>query len=148
MRCSLTDKDKVNTILRHPEVYIPMTGKDEIAPEGLCDELLANPNAFVLSPAEGCVFIFIPYSEILFYGHYAVLPESRGRVSLRAAQATIDWLFANTLCQSILGLTPISNIPAMYFSQMLGFTIQGLLPASHMEQGKLVDMIIFHKGKV
>ena len=148
-RCTIDDLKKVSLILSDDSVYIPVNGapcKGEYR-EILAEEILSNGKVYVLMPNEFCVFIFSPHSKELYIGHSAVLPEGRGKEAIKAGKSSIKWMFDNTECIKLFGLTPIFMRHVAMFNRLVGFTREGILTDSYTKDGVLYDQILFGLSK-
>jgi len=97
-------------------------------------EWLDKPTNIALTNDNGDIALFeIGFSNI-YTGHYHF--KSRGRKAINVAREFLDELF-NT-CYNIdilLGLTPITNLPARWLSRQVGFKSHGVVegPKRHYE---------------
>lgn len=97
-------------------------------------EWLSIPTNIALINDKGDVALFEIGFRDVYTGHYCF--KSRGRAAINAAKDFLDEIF-NT-CYNIdviLGLTPITNLPARWFSRQVGFTSHGVVegPTRHYE---------------
>jgi len=149
MRCTIDDKEKVNRILSDDSIYIPINGVPcpEKLKNILADDLLRETKAYVLSPNDFSVLIFLAYDENLYTGHTSVLPEGRGRQAIRDGKLACQWMFENTKCIKIFGFTPEHMLHVRRFNILVGFKEEGVLSNSHMHNGSVENMIIFGLNK-
>ena len=108
-----------------------------IHPEGVdisAEEWLDTPtNIALINDSEDLALFEIGFNDV-YTGHYYF--KSRGRKAIEAAKGFLDELF-NT-CYNInviLGLTPITNLPARWLSRQVGFKSHGVVqgPKRHYE---------------
>lgn len=97
-------------------------------------EWLENPTNIALINDDGDIALFEHGIKDYYSGHYAF--KSRGRKAINAAREFIDELF-NT-CYNIevlMGLTPITNLPARWLTRQVGFKSYGVVegPKRHYE---------------
>ena len=98
------------------------------------EEWVKLPENIALINDSGDVALFEIGMNNVYAGHYAF--KSRGREAIKAARAFLDEVF-NT-CYNIdviLGLTPITNLPARWISRQVGFKSHGVIqgPKRHYE---------------
>ena len=97
------------------------------------DWLKVPTNIALVNDNEDVALFEIGFKDV-YTGHYYF--KSRGREAIKVARQFLDELF-NT-CYNIdviLGLTPISNLPARWLSRQVGFKSHGLVqgPKRHYE---------------
>jgi hypothetical protein len=97
-------------------------------------EWLANPTNIALVNDRGDVALFEIGLKNIYSGHYAF--KSRGKQAIEAAREFLDEIF-NT-CYNIdviMGLTPITNLPARWLTRRVGFKSYGVVegPKRHYE---------------
>lgn len=89
-------------------------------------EWIKNPDNIVLLNDNGDLALFEKGIKDIYSGHYYF--KSRGRAAIKAGHAFLDELF-NT-CYNIdvlMGLSPLTNLPARWMSRRLGFASQGAI---------------------
>ena len=149
MRCFVENINEVSRVLEDDSVFIPVNGHP--IPENqkgfITKELLENGKIVVLMPNEYSVFIFLPHSHELYAGHSAILPEGRGRAGIRAGKAAAKWMFENTRCIKIFGLTPIFLKHVIAYNKLLGFVQEGISTNSCIKDGVLYDQVLFGLSK-
>ncbi len=146
MRCSAVDFENINRVMSDDSVY-PFA----CSPNGsMCNvknpvsiDFINDKRVVILSPHRDMIFIFIHYSDVLYQGHSAILPESRGKKAIKLGKDACKWMFDNTKCCKIIGMTPVVFRGAIIFSLQVGFKKEGLIKKSHLFNGKMEDMIIF-----
>lgn len=98
------------------------------------EEWLKDPTNIALENDRGDIALFEIGLKNIYSGHYYF--KSRGRQAINAAKEFLDEIF-NTCynIQVIIGLTPITNLPARWLSRQVGFKSQGLVqgPKRHYE---------------
>ncbi len=110
---------------------------DFLHPDGIetnAKEWLAKPTNIALTNEIGDLALFEIGFNNVYTGHYYF--KSRGRKAIVAARAFLDEIF-NT-CYNIdviLGLTPITNLPARWLTRQVGFKSHGVVqgPKRHYE---------------
>lgn len=149
MRCTIKDIDRTNRVLDDDSVYAPINGcKCPITKKGKnAKQLLDDSRVHVLMPNEFSVFIFLPHSIELYIGHSAILLEGRGRLGIMAGKSAAKWMFENTRCIKIFGLTPVFMKHVIKYNKLLGFVQEGLLKNSCVKDGVLYDQILFGLSK-
>lgn len=98
------------------------------------EEWVSKSTNIALINSEGDIALFEIGFNNVYSGHYCF--KSRGRQAITASLAFLDELF-NT-CYNIdilLGLTPITNLPARWLSRQVGFKSHGVVegPKRHYE---------------
>jgi len=146
MRCTIDDREKIQRVLEHPDVFKWMA--DDYANLGdvsrAVEVFLTSPKSiYVLMPVEGLVRIFIARSTTTYEGHGFAIPEIRG------AQATtngiidgLQWMFKNTEAKKIFAFIPDDNKRAIRFAHKVGYKTEGVLTKSLVRDGKLYDQIL------
>lgn len=149
MRCTINDLERVSLVLSDDSIYIPINGHPcELSiRSSLAKDILIDGRVYVLMPNEFCVFIYFPHSIELYTGHSAVLPEGRGKEAIKAGKETIKWMFNNTKCIKLFGLTPIFMRHVAMFNRLVGFTKEGILTDSCSKDGALYDQTLFGLSK-
>lgn len=87
---------------------------------------ISNPDNIVLLNEAGDIALFEKGVKDTYSGHYFF--QSRGRSAITAGKEFLDELF-NT-CYNIeilMGLTPLTNLPARWMSRQLGFKSHGVI---------------------
>lgn len=105
-----------------PAIEFFLKSKTKVDPE----VWLKNPDNIVLINDEGDLALFEKGIKDVYSGHYYF--NSRGRKAIDNGKAFLDELF-NT-CYNIdilMGLTPLTNLPARWMSRRLGFASQGAI---------------------
>lgn len=97
-------------------------------------EWLETPTNIALTNDQGDVALFEIGLRNIYSGHYAF--KSRGKQAIEAAREFLDEIF-NT-CYNIdviMGLTPITNLPARWLTRRVGFKSYGVVegPKRHYE---------------
>lgn len=90
------------------------------------EEWLNDPTNIALENDRGDIALFEIGLKKIYSGHYYF--KSRGRRAINAAKEFLDCIF-NTCynIEVIIGLTPITNLPARWLSRQVGFKSQGLV---------------------
>lgn len=137
----------VSAVYTLPSVW-PWIG-DDFAPERSTFEANDDPRiVYLLCREEGPVglFTFLPQNAVCFEGHIILLPKRKtpGHVILRGA---LDWMFANTTAQRIVGAVPAYNRLTVNLVQRARMTQYGVNPKSFMKNGKLEDLVLFGASK-
>lgn len=89
-------------------------------------EWIKNSDNIALLNDNGDLALFEKGIKDIYSGHYYF--KSRGRTAIKAGHAFLDELF-NT-CYNIdilMGLSPLTNLPARWMSRRLGFASQGAI---------------------
>jgi len=112
------------------EVIKDLLDSEQVDPQ----EWLDLPTNIALTNDKGDVALFEIGFNNIYTGHYHF--KSRGRQAINVAREFLDELF-NT-CYNIdilLGLTPITNLPARWLSRQVGFKSHGVVegPKRHYE---------------
>lgn len=98
------------------------------------EEWLSDPTNIALENDRGDIALFEIGLKNIYSGHYFF--KSRGRKAINAAKEFLDEIF-NTCynIEVIIGLTPITNLPARWLSRQVGFKSQGIVqgPKRHYE---------------
>jgi hypothetical protein len=141
--------EMVHSVLKHPEVFptiaddqTPSADSYSIAP------LLANPFAYFLMPAPGCLFLYQPHmTGIMFATHIAVVPSMRGHNAFAAGKESIRWMFENTVAQNLVGFIAHDNRSAIAFALRCGHRKAGRLTNAISVGGERKDMVITEINK-
>lgn len=88
---------------------------------------------------------FYPMNFVLYQAHIAILPFSRGINTPAMAEAAIAWLSANTPCAQIVAIIPTIRTDVLSLVKRCHFMFGGILPASNMFKGQLVDSVIYYR---
>jgi hypothetical protein len=97
-------------------------------------EWLSNPTNIALENENGDIALFEIGFKDIYTGHYYF--KSRGRKAIEAARGFLDEVFNSCYnIDVILGLTPITNLPARWLSRQVGFKSHGIVegPKRHYE---------------
>lgn len=98
------------------------------------EDWVNNPANIALVNDSGDVALFEIGFKNVYTGHYYF--TSKGRKAIQVARQFIDELF-NTCynIEVILGLTPLTNLPARWLSRQVGFKSHGVVegPKRHYE---------------
>lgn len=145
MRVGINDKGAVMRVMGHDSVFKAINGFPCNDPDYM-DGLLRSPN-YILMPNENSVFVFLIYNRYMYNGHSAILPEGRGRDGFRAGRAACSWIFENTGCEKIYGLTPAHKKHIIKYNLVVGFKEEGLLSGCRDDDGTPCDMVLFGRSK-
>lgn len=143
MRCSISDIDKVNEVLRNENVYPWISDDGSPCRESFtAHELLINENIFVLMPSDGIVFILHPWNGITLEVHTNIIPERRGKDAIIETMRSMSWIFNNTSCLKIVTHVPFFNRQAKLFALKCKMKHEGVNRQSFMKNGVLYDQDI------
>lgn len=134
-----TDPEVIAGVLKDPAVF-PFI-RDDVTPDEWMPNVSDN-QIFLMPDDDSACFIFSQHSGVLAEGHFAVLPEARGK-GLVMADAALDWLRENTEIRAVMGLVNPENLPACRFVERLGFIQRGTLPNAFSHGGHLTDLSIY-----
>lgn len=111
----------VNAILNHPGVFpfISVPGIENIDAAAI----IADEHNIALMANGGC-FILIFHEPGVYEIHTNFLPEARGRNAIRAAEGSVQWMFLNTDCMSIVTQVPEANRAARWLCAKSGFELE------------------------
>jgi len=141
MRLTISDLKFTNDFLNDPSIYPFIT--DDFNNGIINSEiLLNNESVYFLSPDPCSLFIFHPMTTILYQGHMQCRKGLERKPSWVAGREAIDWMFKNTKCKKIMGLTPSYCGSAVNLAIKCGFKIEGILAKSFFKNGKLFDQVI------
>lgn len=142
--CTMRDILAISKVLDDDFVFIPINGRPCTVEGETAYTFLSNPGSCVLMPNEGSVFIFVPYSPLIYNVHLGVLPAWRGKQAVRACLDAFQWMFDNTGCCKIIGFESSARRDALRFIGLLGVEREGLLKNV---DGKGGDMVVFGYSK-
>ena len=137
------DLDTIDYVLKHPKIRGSIG--DDVTSKMDIDYPISE-NVYYLAEVSSEVlgmFVFYPQNSVTFEGHFAVLPGLYGKNAIRAGLEAIDWIFGNTECLKINGVTPHYNPLALRYAQKLGFKKEGVNCKSILKDGKLHDQTFF-----
>lgn len=147
-RASIDDIDTINAIMRDDSVY-PYITDDDCPKDPLefnAADTVNNKDAyFIMERSGGILFMFLKQSASLWCVHTCVLPEKRGRQSVRAGIETTKWMFNNTPCKSIMSYIPEYNKPALMFAHLCGYRICGEIANGFLKDGNLQKLIVVNR---
>lgn len=85
--------------------------------------------------------IFHPKTHIEFQSHCAFLPRSYGADALQSFKRMLEWMWANTTAQRLVGEIVRENRLAIRFARRAGFEIYGINKKSYLRGGVLHDQV-------
>lgn len=143
MRLGPGDEARAAAVLLHPAVK-DLLFDDSPAPSvAEIVEVLADPDVFVLMPAEGAILIATPFVYSTFAVHQAAIPGIRGAAVVQAGRLAVQWMFDNVAgCRKLVGMTPSWNLPAIAAARRVGFSVEGCITGAVLRDGKLHDLIV------
>lgn len=94
----------------------------------------------------GC-FLYHPWNTVTYEMHSAIFPEYRGEQAFDAAVSAAMWMFTMTPCKKIVTLIPKTNYAARALAQKGGMLKEGIVTASYLKGGKLVDQYLYGMTK-
>lgn len=118
------DFDIIKRIGNDPAVYKHVS--DDFSPEMGKWEPARDPNIIYLLAIdwELCQFVgfcaFWPLNAVLFDSHVAFLPVAYGARAEKAFRQMLNWMWANTAAQRIVGAIPDYNRHAIAFAERFG----------------------------
>ncbi len=144
-RCSMGDLEFVNRVINNPKIR-PYVSDDGVVGPMDASFMLTGDKYFVFRYGYYGLIIFGPFNFITKQFHIFILPEYQGGkfpYQYRCGIDAINWMFSNTDCKKIVGLT-IHDFKSLHKT---GLHREGLLTKSHMKDGKLYDLYIFGASK-
>ena len=76
----------------------------------------------------GGAFFVHRLNAAMYECHTCLLRGFRGATAVEAARTAVDWVFANTDCESLITHVPEYNFPAKRLAEKAGFTHIGTIP--------------------
>jgi hypothetical protein len=135
---STCDRDLIRQIILHPKVFHFRSLADGITPENFALPaglyLLARDETGPLG-----VFYLHAQNPRLWQVHVAFLPKAWGHKTVRAGQAGLAWLQAETGCRKLLALIPGFNDVALDYVERIGGIRCGTIPEATEQAGVLYD---------
>lgn len=129
------DRDLVNGVVRHPEIYPYVTDANSPPAEEFdATQILLDNGNYALSVHEGDelmgVFLFTRITDTTYEVHTCLLPNCRGQKAAQAAQDVVHWMFARSFCNRIVTRCPDNNPRAKRFAQSAGLVVDYYLKDS------------------
>ena len=112
-----TDATLINRFVNDPSIYPHVRGTHV----GLFDlsQVVARAEHVVLCGEHGGV-IFIKHAGGYYEAHTAVLPEGRGKWTIRLGHAVLRWMFSRTDAAEIVTKCPHGNLAAVAGARAIG----------------------------
>lgn len=129
------DAELVRSIVAHPEVKPHTWEGDGELPVPMHDSiyyLIARDERHADGAVEDVVLgvvAFMPVNSVTWNPHIAILPEHRG-TGTQAMKQAMQWMFANTPCQKLVGYPPAFNEKVIRLFEKCGFDLEGVSPKS------------------
>ncbi|HQU13690.1 MAG TPA: GNAT family protein [Thermodesulfobacteriota bacterium] len=143
MRIGPGDEAKAAAVLLHPAVRNRLFDDSPVPTPDEIGKVLADPDVFVLMPAEGALLIATPFLYSTFAVHQAAIPGIRGAAVVQAGRLAVRWMFDNVSgCRKLVGFTPSWNVPAIAAARRVGFSIEGCIAGAVVRYGILHDLIV------
>lgn len=138
MRCTARDFEKVERVLKHPDVY-PHISDDGSLPveEFSIRGMLENPAVIILMPTDDIVATFMPYNYVMYEVHINILEAARNASSIEAVARAVDYVYETTPCVKMVAWVPDLYDNVYRFCLLFGMGVEGVVPESYMKDGKL-----------
>lgn len=93
------------------------------------------------------MFMCSPVTGIVVDLHTCLLPVAWGSKAKECANATREWIWANTEYRKITGIIPANNRLLLKFTQDVGMTQYGVCKDAWLKGGKTWDLILVEVNK-
>jgi hypothetical protein len=139
-RCTLEDKDFVGMVINHPQIR-PFLSDDTYVGNLDPEVCLNNDKIVVLKYSSYGLMLFTPFNLVSYEIHFCLLPQYHHNFPYHYQWAIdgINWMFINTECLKILGLTVIN----FEHSEKAGLIKEGKITKAFMRNGILHDLYIY-----
>lgn len=139
-RCGMEDLDFVDRVLNNPKNR-EFASDDRFRGPVDVGLLLSIPDVHVLRYGDWGLIIFTPFNAATYEYHMFLRSEVHGKFPYHYVWANdaIEWLFQNTECQKIIGMT-IHNFE---HADNIGFVREGKFSKSFLKDGKLLDLHLY-----
>ena len=140
------DMDIVKQIMTHPKIYPNISDDYSVS----ADKFVPPENKniwYLLVKNDGVsvgLFLGVPKNSVCMEVHHYLLPELWGKQTLKAAQMALNYLWEHSMCQCVIGFTPLYNKLAVRYAIGVGFTLLGNLPSSYLKNNELWAQAIFY----
>lgn len=136
------NKAVIENIILHPKVITWLTDDNSKH-----YDVVIHPQIYYLvNEANTGVIRVDPMNSVTCSVHIATLPELWGN-GHAFVQEALDWGFANTLYQKIVGIIPVYNEKVIKLVKDFNFKQEGVLTKSFLKNWVLADQLIFSLNK-
>ena len=139
-RCSIEDKEFVEKVLNDPGVR-PYATDDLYVGYIEANFLLYDKNTVVLRFGDYGIIVYRRFNFATYDQHFYLLGEFHHNFPHHYVwvQEAIDWMFTNTNCLKIIGLTTHD----FKHGEDIGFIKEGVITKSHMMKRQLLDLHVY-----
>ena len=137
-----TDKSVIKNIVLHPKVMLWLSDDNSAD-----YEVIIHPQIYYLVNEENSGVIRVDkMNSITCSVHIATLPSLWGN-GHAFVQEALEWGFANTLYQKVVGIIPAYNEKVIRLVKDFNFKQEGVLTKSFLKNWVLADQLIFGLSK-
>lgn len=141
------DKGKLNAFRHREALYSELMEDGETFDQNwdYAPELSHSHIGYIASIYEGEIegyFRLMKLGSILFEGHVVLAPELRGGQGIAFFREALALFRSGSPHGRLVGMTPMSNKPAMYFAYAIGFRPVGVVRNCFKKRGKLWGKMI------
>lgn len=135
-----TDAKFINRVVNHPDVmpWVQGTNLGELD----CTALVQNKWNVLLAGKFGAV-LFIRHQPGYYEAHTQVLPEGRGKWTIRLVRAALHWMFTRTDAVEIVTRVPQGNLAALALTRMIHGVYEFTNPRGWVFKNELVPADIY-----
>ena len=142
----ITDPQIVADIICHKEVYPFVSDDGSPDPDNFANRFVpatvSNDQVYCLMPNKTALFVYMPINAATWEVHTCVLKKGRGLAAMKAARASIRYMFTKTPCKKIMSHVPEYQRHVLLFALKNGLKKEGVNRKSYLKDGKLYDQTL------
>jgi hypothetical protein len=133
----------INDFLTSDDVF-PLIKTDFINDSKKLDisHILSDNRNYFMSNWSLVYGLFKHEEEGVYQAHVFVQPDIRGKEAIILAKQILRWMYENTDCKRMVGLTPEYHRRALVFARLVGFKPTGLSEESILKDGVLHNEVM------
>lgn len=136
--------ERVNEIVNHPSVFPWVCGPLE-GPLDLSGPIESGDYIALIGEHGG--FLFWRIAPGIFDAHSIVLPEGRGRWTIRAAKASLRWMFDEGEAAEIMMAAPKGNLAVLSLIRVLKAKFRGTVEGGWWRDGQPIPADVYSLTK-
>lgn len=136
--------ERVNEIVNDPSIYPWICGP---LTEPLDLTTTIESGNYIALVGEYGGFLFWKIAPGLFDAHSAILPEGRGRWTIKAAKSALDWMFGKEGADEIMMVAPQGNLAVLSLVRVLKAKPRGSVADGWWRNGKPVAANVYSLTK-